>query len=400
MTLILKDIFETTRQKFQLELIAGGGGLVSAMSWVYVAEDYTTSEFLRGGELIITTGMACRNCRTWLPQFLQHMADRRTCGLIVNTGKYICREDIPQEAVTFCEEQNFPLFLMPWKIHIYDVTRDYCNRIFSDTQQERDLSKAFLNLLNPSADHTESLALLPDYRFPEYGTYYMAEMIFSQAPSQEKADPTETVQPPDQLRGRLRVLLSELTLPSHLISHRGALILILCASSPSAAEAALTRIHEHLKEYTESSGFHMGVSGGIDSLHDLPAAYRQAHAALQMGRHKNETLCHYEDMGFFQLLLAIPDAGLLKEYVNARLGRIHEYDIKHQTDFARTLYLYLLYSGSIQAVAASSYCHRNTVNHRIHIIKDSLGYRLEDSRVRFELMSAFLTEEYLNSEIL
>lgn len=399
MALILKDIFETTRQKFQLELVAGSSGLSSAMSWVYVAEDYTTSEFLRGGELIITTGMACRDCRTWLPQFLQHMADRRTCGVILNTGKYLCRGDIPREAVAFCEERGFPLFVMPWKIHIYDVTRDYCNRIFSDTQQERDISKAFLQLLNPSADHGEALSLLPDYRFPEYGSYYMAEIALPKASLRDKAEPPDAGPAVEQLRGRLHLLLSALSLPGHLVPHRGALILIL-RCSPSEIPANAAGIYEHLAEYYGDSGFHMGISGQINSLHDLSGGYRQAHAALQMGCHRNEPLFRYEDMGFFQLLLALPDTAILREYVNTRLGAVHEYDARHKTDFSRTLYLYLLYSGSIQAVASSSYCHRNTVNHRIHIIRDSLGYRLEDSLVRFELMSAFLAEEYLRAEIL
>ena len=54
MALILGSIYEETRQRFQLTLAAGEAGLRSPVKWVYVAEDYTTADFLRGGELIIT----------------------------------------------------------------------------------------------------------------------------------------------------------------------------------------------------------------------------------------------------------------------------------------------------------------------------------------------------------
>ena len=56
MAITLAELFEKTGKKYELQLIAGKGGLQREMNWVYVAEDQTNASFLRPGELIISTG--------------------------------------------------------------------------------------------------------------------------------------------------------------------------------------------------------------------------------------------------------------------------------------------------------------------------------------------------------
>ena len=41
-------------------MIAGKTGIDHIMNWVYVSEDSSTHDFLKGGELIITTGSTVR----------------------------------------------------------------------------------------------------------------------------------------------------------------------------------------------------------------------------------------------------------------------------------------------------------------------------------------------------
>ena len=55
MSLLLKDIYSETKNRFRLELVCARG--LNRLYWVYVAEDIATTDFLYGNELIITTGM-------------------------------------------------------------------------------------------------------------------------------------------------------------------------------------------------------------------------------------------------------------------------------------------------------------------------------------------------------
>ena len=59
--------------------------------------------------------------------------------------------------------------------------------------------------------------------------------------------------------------------------------------------------------------------------------------------------------------------------------------------------LELICNGSIQKIADALYCHRNTVNYRIQILKQEFGYDLDDSHVKFELTAAFEVLRFLES---
>lgn len=79
------------------------------VSWVYISEDISTSTFLNGGELIITTGVTSGEREDWLRAFIKELIKRGTCGLILNTGRYIFEEDITDEIVRLCYRYSFPL---------------------------------------------------------------------------------------------------------------------------------------------------------------------------------------------------------------------------------------------------------------------------------------------------
>ena len=125
MPLQLRQLYQETRAKYRLELICGDAGLDRLIDWVYVAEDRSTTDFLYGGELIITTGMAKSDSPTWLRRFIADLIGRNTCGLILNMGKYLHPSDITEEIRALCDTHSYPLIAMAWETHLYDITRDY-----------------------------------------------------------------------------------------------------------------------------------------------------------------------------------------------------------------------------------------------------------------------------------
>ena len=72
------------------------------------------------------------------------------------------------------------------------------------------------------------------------------------------------------------------------------------------------------------------------------------------------------------------------------------YDEQHHTNYLETLYQYLLCDGSIQKIAGALFCHRNTVNYRVRILREDLHLALDDPSTRFELMTAFQVHSYLD----
>ena len=164
MAIRLSNLFEETRDLYELQLIAGSNGLHRELNWVYVAEDQSNASFLRTGELIISTGALYNHTEEWLLRFVHTLSNHHTCGLILNTGKHIFPSDITASVRDFCDNHDFPLFIMPWHIHIYDITKDYYDRIFMDMRSEHSLD--FYKLLS----EIENKSILEKYVNQKLGT--------------------------------------------------------------------------------------------------------------------------------------------------------------------------------------------------------------------------------------
>lgn len=132
MALTIKELFQDTHERYGLKLIAGANGLQRTVSWVYVCEDPSYSNYLNKNDLIISTGALTDHSNAWLKQFILAFYHSNSCAIILNVGKYISNTDISADVISLCDQLNFPLFTMPWHIHISDITKDYYNRLFSD----------------------------------------------------------------------------------------------------------------------------------------------------------------------------------------------------------------------------------------------------------------------------
>ena len=105
----LNMIYCNLRQVYGLKLLAGECGLNNEVSWIYYTEDCQTVEFIRGNELIITTGMvtACDPEKSviWLSTLIEKLISLNAAGLIINIGDYI--PTVPDCIIGYCEEKTF-----------------------------------------------------------------------------------------------------------------------------------------------------------------------------------------------------------------------------------------------------------------------------------------------------
>ena len=389
MPLILRDCYHDYRGRFALELAAGEAGLSRIVKWVYVTEDESASDFLRGGELIVTTGLLSGGSPQWLLRFLSRMLEQNTCGLILNLGPYLHRDIVTPEVLAFCEQHRYPLFLMPWHIHIYDITRCFYDRLFLDNRRSEDLDIAFTELLH----HPEAAQPLRDklsaYGFPPDSPYFVTVISGS-------ADHPVLFSDHRPLTEELSAGLLSQPVPAHLLVSGSQLILTAQCDTPGEIRPLIQNILSMLAKHIPADCC-AGIGSRAVGLNRLYRSRQRAQDTLRLGCTRGQQITCYDDTGFFRILMNVSDRDVLQNYVRTQLGAVHDYDKQHHSDLSRTLYLYLLHRGSVQAVAAHAFCHRNTINHRVHILKDTLGIPLDDAAACFELMSAFLTEEYLKS---
>ena len=78
MSYSLHYFIRKTSTRYQLTQLAGNAGLHADISWVYLMEDIENTDFLRGGELVITTGMSIHSEQTRLCCVIKKKTGLRT----------------------------------------------------------------------------------------------------------------------------------------------------------------------------------------------------------------------------------------------------------------------------------------------------------------------------------
>ena len=436
----LQDFYREAKGRYGLRLLTGTAGLTHEFTWVHLCEDIGNVSFLRGGELVITTGLSALR-EHWLEDFLAALLRRRAAALILNIGKYLRESDIPKELVERAAAAHFPLFLMPWSTHISDIMQDACAQLLEQAQAEKEEERLLALLASPAPLHAgepavvvrgEDAALmmkpsgtldadtaptvvlsarqkhaldeLADRSFT-LGRYVLARFSFG---GKEVA---ETEQAP--LRLKWRRLLNRLGLRYWLFFEPDSLLLLLelaprgkdaatPTSTPSLSAANVTpaallpQLLAAVPPGISADAVHGGVSRPHTALSMLPAAHREAAAACLAAQAVSTPFRAFDDLGPMRLLATHPDRALLSELADEQLGVLRRHDLRHHAQLTETLRAYLQTGGSLQQTAEATFTHRNTVNYRIHKIKELTGCELQDAGERFALLFAYEIASWLS----
>ena len=139
MAAMLEKIYEVALHHYHMKLVAGREGLSNLVDWVHVVEEMDYVHFLKGRELIVTTGIKEPDDAQLL-EFTRRVYATGASGLVFNVGRYI--RSVPKEVQEFGENNDFPVFVLPWEVHLVDFNRELCNLIYRSEQEQDDLESA------------------------------------------------------------------------------------------------------------------------------------------------------------------------------------------------------------------------------------------------------------------
>jgi purine catabolism regulator len=98
---------------------AGAGGLDAAVRWVHISELEDPTQWLSGGELLLTTGMPLTGDEQQR-DYVARLARHGLAGLGFGTGFRF--ESLPTAMVEAAEEHGFPLFEVPYELPFIALT--------------------------------------------------------------------------------------------------------------------------------------------------------------------------------------------------------------------------------------------------------------------------------------
>ena len=389
MSITLREIVKQV-EHLEMKLVAGEEGLDREVLWTHMVDSDTISAFLQGQELTFTTGIGISE-KLPLLKLVQEVYRNGASGIVINIGPYV--DKIGQDVLDFANEKAFPVFEVPWKIHMAEIMRIICFAITKEQQSRIEVTAALNNaFLCPAQEEL--------YVFPLMRKGYLADSVYTAVTIRVE------VQKNTVAGERMEQLHSQLG--SHLrcnykrilcCAQEKQLVLVLCDYTGQERKHVLTYIFQHFcNELKKEETAVFCVGNQAEELRQLHKSYETANQMAEVsalgripgeevyGRHK---MIVYKNAGIFRILFALKDEEVMQEYVRDTVQPLLEYDALHNTDLAGVVQCYLRHDGSLQDTANELIVHRNTVNYKINKASEILEMDLTRLENRLEVMLGF-----------
>ncbi|MHB8595311.1 MAG: helix-turn-helix domain-containing protein [Ktedonobacteraceae bacterium] len=133
-----------------------------------------------------------------------------------------------------------------------------------------------------------------------------------------------------------------------------------------------------------------GMGRIATNLQAIPAAYREAQQALEIGQKLfGEGKLHsFAQLGIYRLLFHLNGQSELREFYSETLGPLLAADTRGDGAFLETLECFFRCNGNLSETARAMHFHRNSLLYRLGRIEEILGRSLEDSELRLSLQIA------------
>lgn len=146
------------------EILAGAAGLDTPLRWVHSVESPGIASLLRGGELLLMTGIGLPNDEAAQRRFVASLAERQVAGVVIELGTAFTR--VPRALVSEAEAHALPLIALHREVPFVEVTealhREIVNRQALALQRGDEAHRRFTELVLDGAGVAEILEALAD----------------------------------------------------------------------------------------------------------------------------------------------------------------------------------------------------------------------------------------------
>ncbi|GAB4503931.1 MAG: PucR family transcriptional regulator [Anaerolineales bacterium] len=108
-------------------VVAGLEGLNRPIRWVHAIDVPDAPNWLRGGELMLTTALSLAKDTASRQEFVRALNAKNVAGLLISVGEFI--ERVPPEMIAIADELGLPIIEAPWELPLIDVSEPINSRI-------------------------------------------------------------------------------------------------------------------------------------------------------------------------------------------------------------------------------------------------------------------------------
>ena len=130
--LTVQDIAELP--ELGLAVAAGSDGLGNEVSWLHVSELTDPTQFLEGGEFLLTTGLGVGEMATTQRAYVRRLAKHGIAGLGFGLGFGF--PEVPAPLVEEANKLGFPVVSVPYEVPFVAITKAAVTHIASEQLEQ------------------------------------------------------------------------------------------------------------------------------------------------------------------------------------------------------------------------------------------------------------------------
>jgi sugar diacid utilization regulator len=156
-------------------------------------------------------------------------------------------------------------------------------------------------------------------------------------------------------------------------------------------------VHSKLNNFLTVNKINLGISKEFSNMIECQKYYLQAIKAIEIGKVTNpqSNVIWYTDIQFYDLLsYKFKDFNYM-DYYHPALNKLKDYDRLSNTDFYKTLFIYLKNNQSIQKTSEELLIHRNTARYRIQKIIEITKIDISNNENLFNIYVSYKIANYV-----
>lgn len=356
-------------EALKITLRGGRSGAGRPVRWVHISELDDPTPWLRGGELLLTTGLPLR---AGPAAYVERLAEAGLTGMGLGLG--FGYDAAPDEAVAAADRLGFPLFEIPYQVPFIALTEAVFTRL-SDARVAEAVRRLAGDLVEAVLSG-EAGARELRRRARAFGLRGTLPLSF--VALRPATDEAATLARLAEAAGRFG--------PASV--RDGVVAVLIEARDDGAAERVAA------EALLETGAGAAGVGRVRTDPGELARSYDEALYAVE-ARPVNGTpaVATFRDLGSMQLLLSLGDERGVELYCESMLGPLRAHDARYGSALIESLAAYIEANGRWADAAAGLGVHRHTLRYRIGKIEKLTGRNPTAARDRLELWLALRAHE-------
>ena len=382
----------------QMKLVAGSAGAGNEIRWVHYLEEPKYVEWLKGGELIIISGVVTSDREDQLVQLLQQLFEKNTAGVVINLSYYI--EKIPEAVIEYGNRMGYPVFEMPARVRIVDVSQSICLAIFKNQKYDSDVDWLMGDIVCGKRLSYQRACRFQNLGYDETQPYRAVVFtIRRKTGAAEEQDLFYEENATETLLQNLKVELKRRLPPDQsnficVFENR-----VIWMPRGSAGRDSLREVCRGAAEVLSDAVWAVGVGDTFKGLKHFRQSIEHAETALETGLQDEEAavqMAFYEEMIDSRLFAYVPNQVEKKRMAGDILGELLK---PEHAELLHILEVYFQSDCNARSAAAALYLHVNTMRYKLQRIEELLHRDLSSTEERFKVLLALKLLKNIKKEL-